>query len=105
MSRRLVLACCAVLLAGPAAAAPSCAEMVGDLRAYLDAHPQASGTRPQTVDAQLMHQPTRDSVAHAKMASHDRLVELLGDAEMQQRMGDKAGCEAILADVERMLKP
>jgi hypothetical protein len=39
------------------------------------------------------------------MESRDHIVELLGDAEMLQRSGDMAGCEAKLADVERMLAP
>ena len=67
----------AILVAGLAAsgvqATPgaTCGQMVGDLQSYLDAHPGVSGTRKQTKDAQLMHQPTQHSVAKAKMESRD----------------------------------
>ena len=105
--------CCvaAILVAGLAAsgvqAAPgaTCGQMVGDLQAYLDTHPQVTGTRKQTKDAQLMHQPTERSVAKAKMQSRDNLVALLAKAKSQQNEGDDVGCRSTLADVERMLKP
>ena len=106
MPRRLAAAACLALLAAPAAAAPpACLTMIADVRAWLDAHPHVSGTRMQTKEAQLQHQPTAASVAKAKMESRDHIVELLGDAEARQRSGDMAGCEATLQDIERMLKP
>ncbi len=101
----------AILVAGLAAsgvhAAPgaTCGQMVDDLQSYLDAHPQVSGTRKQTKDAQLMHQPTQRSVAKAKMQSRDNLVALLAKAKAQQSAGDDVGCRSTLADVERMLRP
>jgi len=104
---RFILAVVVALVPAAAFAAPTprCTAMVADVRAWLDAHPHVSGTQRQTVAAQLMHQPTAASVAKAKMESRDHIVELLGDAEAKQRSGDMAGCEATLADVERMLKP
>jgi hypothetical protein len=106
MSSRLIAAACLAFVAAPAAADPArCNAMVAEVRSWLDAHPHISGTRRQTVDAQLQHQPTAASIAKAKMESRDHIVELLGDAEMLQRSGDMAGCEAKLADVERMLAP
>jgi hypothetical protein len=94
-----------IALAPAPAAAVTCDAMIADLRGWLDAHPHVSGTARQTVDAQLQHQPTAASVAKAKMESRDHLVELLGEAQRRQRGGDMAGCEATLADVERMIKP
>ena len=106
MSRQLLAFACLALSVVPAAAAPPrCDAMVADVRAWLDTHPHVSGTRPQTVAAQLQHQPTAETVAKAKMESRDHIVELLGEAQMQERMGDMPGCETTLADVERMLKP
>jgi hypothetical protein len=103
---RFILAVLVILVPAAAwAAPPPCAAMIADVRAWLDAHPHVAGTRRQTVAAQLQHQPTAASVAKAKMESRDHIVELLGDAEAQQRSGDMAGCEATLGDVERMLKP
>ncbi len=83
----------------------SCADMVSGLQSYLSAHPQASGTRRQTKDAQLMHQPTRDSVAKAKQDSRENLVAMLAKAKAQQSAGDAEGCHATLAGVAWMLKP
>jgi hypothetical protein len=105
---RLAVATLVIGLAGGAAQAASsatCSQMIGDVQTYLDAHPGASGTRKQSKDAQLMHQPTRQSVTKAKMESHDNLVVLLGQARSKHSAGDEAGCRATLADVERMLKP
>ena len=105
---RLVIAALAMGLAAGGAQAASgatCGRMIDDLQSYLDAHPEISGTRKQTKDAQLMHQPTRESVAKAKMQSRDNLVALLAKAKSQQNEGDDVGCRSTLADVERMLKP
>ncbi len=57
------------LAASAAQAAPSasCGEMVSHLDAYLKAHPNATGDLRQSVGAQLMHQPTRESIEKAKM--------------------------------------
>src|SRR4051812_13257105 len=102
---RLLFALVLVLSAAPAAAAPaSCAHSIARAQAYLATHPQASGTRRQTVDAQLMHQPTQASVAKARQDSRMGLMDLLTQARSQQRAGDEAGCRATLADVMRMLE-
>ena len=105
MPSRLVVLICLSVFAQPALAAPSCATMIAEVRAWLDAHPHVSGTRAQTVEAQLQHQPTAASVAKAKMESRDHIVEQLGEAERQRRSGDGAGCEATLGDIARMLRP
>jgi hypothetical protein len=92
-------------VAASAAPAHTCGEMIDSLQSYIEAHPGSSGTRKQTTDAQLMHQPTRDAVAKAKKDSRENLNFLLAKAKAQQDVGDAAGCRATLADVERMLKP
>jgi hypothetical protein len=104
---RFLIALALALTAQAAAAAPpaSCAHSIERAEAYLAAHPEASGTRRQTVDAQLMHQPTQAAVAKAKQESREGLAGLLTKARSQQRAGDLAGCEATLADVMRMLAP
>jgi hypothetical protein len=102
-----LLALAGALIVSSAVAAPSasCGDMVADLQSYLDKHPDTSGTRRQTKDAQLMHQPTRDSVAKAKKESRDNLVALLGKAKAEQSAGEAAACRATLAEVHRMLTP
>ena len=106
MSRRLAAALCLTLAAAPAAAGTvECRAMISEVHAWLEAHPNVSGTQRQSVAAQLQRQPTAASVAKARMESRDHIVELLGEAEMRQRSGDMAGCEALLSDVRRMLRP
>ncbi len=100
---RLVLIA-ALALPAPAFAA-SCAEMVSQAEAFLAAHPDTAGTRPQTIDAQLNHQPTRDSVAKAKMSSRDHLAASLANAKAMQTAGDEAGCRKSFDAVAWMLKP
>jgi hypothetical protein len=100
---RLVLLA-ALALPAPALAA-SCPQMVAGLERYLAAHPGQTGTRPQTQAAQLMHQPTAESVAKAKMESRDNLSVLLAKARAEHATGDEQGCRKTLGDVERMLKP
>ena len=95
-----------VALALPAPAfAANCADMVSKAEAYLAAHPDKAGTRPQTVDAQLQHQPTRDSVAKARMDSRDHLAASLSNAKAMQAAGDEAGCRKAFDAVAWMLKP
>ena len=98
-----------VLIAALAAPVPalsaSCADMVSRAESYLAAHPDKAGTAPQTVGAQLQHQPTRDSVAKAKMDSRDHLAASLSNAKAMQAAGDEAGCARSFAAVAWMLKP
>jgi len=94
----------AFALPAPAIAA-SCADMVSKAEVYLAAHPDKAGTRPQTVDAQLQHQPTRDSVAKARMDSRDHLAAALSNAKAMQAAGDEAGCRKSFDAVAWMLKP
>ncbi len=99
-----------VMLTGASAAvaAPphkSCAEMVSGLDSFLRAHPQVTGTERQTKDAQLNHQPTRESVAKAEEKSRADLVAMLAKAKLQQGAGDIEGCRATLAEIEWMLAP
>ena len=64
----------------------------------------AIGALPQTTAAQLMHQPTRESVAKAKMASREHIVSLLAKAKKQQAAGNERGCRATLDEVRWMLQ-
>jgi hypothetical protein len=95
------------LAASAAQAAPdaSCDETVARLDAFLKAHPGATGVLPQTVGAQLMHQPTRESIARAKQESREHVVDLLAKAKAQQSAGQAQRCRATLAEVEWMLQP
>lgn len=95
------------LTAGAAQAAPdaSCDDTVARLDAFLKAHPGATGALPQTVGAQLTHQPTRQSLAEAEQASREHVVGLLAKAKAQQSAGEEQACRATLAEVQWMLQP
>ena len=103
MLRLALLAALAFALPAPALAA-SCADMVAGAEAYLAAHPDKAGTRPQTVDAQLQHQPTPKSVAKAKMSSREHLADSLARAKAMQAAGDEAGCQKSFSEVAWMLR-
>jgi hypothetical protein len=94
----------ALALPAPAYAA-TCAEMVTQAEARLADHPNVVGTEPQTIGAQLDHQPTRESVAKAKMESRDHLAASLAHAKAMQAAGDEAGCLKSFDAVAWMLKP
>jgi hypothetical protein len=94
----------ALALPAPALAA-SCSDMVSQAETWLAAHPDKAGTGRQTVDAQLQHQPTRESVTHAKMDSRGHLAASLTKANAMQAAGDEAGCAKSFAAVAWMLKP
>ena len=101
---KLSLVLLAALLPPLPALAASCDQMVSGLETYIAEHPAQAGTRPQTKDAQLQHQPTRESVAKAKMESHDNLVALLAKAKAEQAAGDGEGCRKTLGYIKWMLK-
>jgi hypothetical protein len=99
-----ILLVVAFALPAPANAA-SCADMVSQAEAWLADHPNVVGTEPQTVGAQLDHQPTRESVAKAKTESRDHLAASLAHAKAMQAAGDEAGCRKSFDAVAWMLKP
>jgi hypothetical protein len=95
------------LAAGVAQAAPSgsCDDMVAKFDAYLKAHPNATGALPQSVDAQLTYQPSRESLEKAEKEGRAHLYDLLAKAKTQQSAGDESGCRATLTEVQWMLQP
>ena len=107
MIRVALAALVGAALAGAAQGAPagSCDDMVARFDAYLKAHPNATGGLPQSVGAQLMHQPTRDSLDKAKKQGRAHLQALLAKARAEQQAKDESGCQATLAEVQWMLQP
>ncbi len=93
--------------AGAAQAAPgrTCDEMVSRFDAYLKTHPNATADLRQSVDAQLMHQPTRESLELARKEGRQHLLDLLAKAKAEQRAHDESGCRATLSEVRWMMKP
>lgn len=107
MLRIALAALIGAAIAGGARAAPpgSCDDMVARFDAYLKTHPNATGALPQTVGAQLMHQPTTAAIAAAKKKGRAHLEDLLDKAKAEQKAHDESACQATLSEVRWMLKP
>jgi hypothetical protein len=109
MSRSLAVAViCAVLGAtGGAAHAGPCGDAIAQLRdaARESANNPATGpTAPQSLGAQLRHQPTPESVQRARQEAQSRFAALLDRAAALDAEGKDAECMQAVADARRMLE-
>jgi hypothetical protein len=78
----------------------------------LDAAAAEGHPAPQSLGAQLHHQPTPSSVAGAEAqvgdlspAAAQAITEAMDEARKADDAGDRAGCELALAKAENMLQP
>ncbi len=99
----------ALLLGGtPARSGPCTAEIlqVEQKVASLQATPPASGagepTAPQTLGAQLHHQPTPNSVAGAEHTANADADAALERARKADAAGDAAGCTTALTEAKHL---
>jgi hypothetical protein len=67
--------------------------------------PNAGLMAPQSVDAQLAHQPTPGSLKRAKERLHAKFAARMARAEKLDKQGDRAGCMRALAAAKRMYIP
>jgi hypothetical protein len=89
---------------GSAHAGP-CGDEAVEWQRRLEAHPELVGTAPQTVDAQLMHQPTPASIDSAKKAARVAVAEVLAKAKAADDAGKPEQCREALAKAKLRLKP
>jgi hypothetical protein len=68
-------------------------------------NPNAGLMAPQSVDAQLDHQPTPGSLKRAKDRLHAKFSARMARAEMLDQQGDGKGCRRALAAAKRMYIP
>ncbi len=68
-------------------------------------NPLAGLMAPQSVDAQLDHQPTPSSVQRAKDRLHAKFHARMALAERLDKQGDRAGCMRALSAAKRMYIP
>jgi hypothetical protein len=105
----VALALSLTLPVGAAARAGSCADKVAALRASLQQTGNRGGafvgTAPQSVDAQLEHQPTPASVERAKKNASARIEALLAQAERLDALGEPRECERALQTAKVLLNP
>jgi len=85
--------------------AGACGDEAAALARRLEAHPEVVGTAPQTVDAQLMHQPTPASIDSAKKAARTTVAEVLAKAKAADDAGKPDQCQDALARAKLLLEP
>jgi hypothetical protein len=103
-----VIAIAATLRIASANAGP-CAGEIADFRNSLlrdkNGEPTFVGTAPQSIAAQLEHQPTRESVEHAKKQAQAQILMVVTQAEALDSEGKKSECRNALAKAKLLLNP
>jgi hypothetical protein len=64
--------------------------------------PETGPTAPQSVDAQLHHQPTPGDVSHAEHVANKDADGALDRARTADAAGDAAGCNAAVDEAKRL---
>lgn len=92
----------------PASAGP-CGEEVAAFRQTLPLNqkgaPAAVGTAPQTVGAQLGHQPTPETVERARQDAQSEVATVLAQAETLDAAGKQDECRDALARAKLLVNP
>jgi hypothetical protein len=95
--------CVAIASAGP------CTGEIADFRSSLsrdeNGEPTFIGTAPQSIAAQLEHQPTRESVERAKKQAQTQILMVVTQAEALDSEGKKSECRNALAKAKLLLNP
>jgi hypothetical protein len=103
-----VIALAATLRIASASAGP-CAGEIADFRNSLsrdkNGEPTFVGTAPQSIAAQLEHQPTHESVEHAKKQAQAQILMVVTQAEALDSEGKKSECRNALAKAKLLLNP
>ena len=68
-------------------------------------NPDSVGTAPQTIDAQLEHQPTPSSVQRAKDRAKAEIATVLARAEKLDAEGKQGECLGVLDTARLLLQP
>ena len=91
------------------ASAGPCAWEIADFRSSLsrdkNGEPTFIGTAPQSIGAQLEHQPTRESVERAKKRAQAQILMVVTQAEAIDSEGKKSECRNALAKAKLLLNP
>jgi len=111
MKVRIALAC--VLAAVPclnlaSAQEQSCAADIAAFRHSVQQREIAGedvGTTPQSIGAQLEHQPTPKTVARAETKAKDEIQSILSQAEKLNLQGRRDECEDLIREGRLMLNP
>jgi hypothetical protein len=108
MSNRKItaaLVCTVLALAATNASAGPCTSDIADFEAAIRAsqgNPLAGLTAPQSVGADLSHQPTPASVAQAQARLKKSFAATMARAKRYDAQGNGLGCTRELAKAKRM---
>ena len=92
--------------AAPAWAGP-CSSAIAQLEGTVNrsaTHSEIDLTLPQTVGAQLGHQPTPESMEQARKQAHSNFAAILARAKELDRMGSRADCMQAVRDARNMIE-
>jgi hypothetical protein len=94
----IMIACATIGLHVASAYAGTCSDGI----AQLEALDQLMATLPQSIGAQLHHQPTRDSVRRAEEIAR-ALPSILARAQILNTAGKTTECIQFVAEAKRLL--
>jgi hypothetical protein len=99
----------ALALSIATASAGPCAGEIAEFQNALprdkNGDPTFVGTAPQSIDAQLEHQPTRVSVERAKKQAQTQILTVLAQAEALDSEGKRGECRDAIARARLLLNP
>jgi hypothetical protein len=104
----LVFAIASMALVAPASAG-ACREDVAAFRQTLPLNQKGApvdvGSAPQSVGAQLGHQPTPESIARAEQSAQSEVAKVLARADAFDAAGDQSACRDALAKAKLLVGP
>jgi hypothetical protein len=101
----IAAACAMLFFTATAAYAGPCTVQIGQLERQLRlaaSDPIVGPTAPQTVDAQLHHQPTPGAVQHAQVEANAEADAALERARKADAQGDARACHEALREARRL---
>lgn len=86
-----------------------CAAEIADFKRALSqqerSQPDGFGTAPQSIAAQLEHQPTPASIERARKSARDSILAEVANAESYDAQGKQSECRDQIARARLMLNP
>jgi hypothetical protein len=99
------IVCTVLCLCATVAQAGPCSEDIARFEAAIRqsaGNPNAGLTAPQSVGAQLGHEPTPDSVKRAQERLQAKFSATMARAKRLDARGDRTGCSRALSSAKRM---
>jgi hypothetical protein len=99
------IACAALIGGATAAHAGPCTAQIATIEQQIERTPpgpETGPTAPQSVDAQLHHQPTPGDVVHAEHVANKEADAALDRARTADAAGGVAGCIAAVNEAKRL---